>query len=219
MAEYRFTMASLVEPEHTAAPPIRPRKRRGSMAAGLCSVPGCTRSERTRGLCPMHYLRQLRNGAPGPATPLRGGNPAARFWTKVDKTATCWWWTGRTSKGYGMFSLDGGSVLAHRFAYEMSHGPLGRCDLDHLCRNPGCVNPAHLEPVTHRENVIRGVSPIARQAAQTHCRNGHPFDALNTYIVPSTGSRVCRACRIAYRQNFAERANRLRRQRRQSARG
>jgi hypothetical protein len=77
-----------------------------------------------------------------------------RFWSYVDKTDTCWNWTGtRTAAsrgGYGKFIDD---VLAHRFSYELHVGPIPRgMSIDHRCHNTGCVNPAHLRPVTAKEN-------------------------------------------------------------------
>jgi hypothetical protein len=66
-------------------------------------------------------------------------------------------------------------------------------DVDHLCRVPGCVNSAHHEPVTHKENCLRGISPAANNARKTHCKHGHEFDEANTYIT-KTGGRACRAC-------------------------
>jgi len=172
----------------------------------------------------MHYQRLRKKGTTGDAEPGRGGDPVARFWTKVDKNGPvpshrpelgqCWLWTATKSNGYGMFSLNSGMVLAPRYAYELTHGSIGDRDLDHLCRNPSCVNPDHLEPVTHRENVLRGIGPTAMQAAQTHCKRGHPFDEENTYIIPTTGSRQCRTCVVAYRPGRREIDNARRRERR-----
>ena len=92
-----------------------------------------------------------------------------RFWSKVYMTATCWLWLGAiNSHGYGqMFkSKNTGKAIkyeAHRFSYESFKGPIpDDLELDHLCRVPCCINPEHLEPVTHRENMIRGV--ISRKA-------------------------------------------------------
>lgn len=120
-----------------------------------------------------------------------------RFWEKVEKPsqADCWpWLAGCTSRGYGDFYYDGKQVRAHRFAYELLVGPIPEgLQLDHLCRVRHCVNPQHLEPVTHRENVLRGIGPTAEQARRTHCIHGHPFSEDNLRI-GANGRRYCRAC-------------------------
>lgn len=119
----------------------------------------------------------------------------ARFWAKVDKTETCWLWTGRLPRsGYGTLSISGKNVQAHRFAYELIVGPIpAGLQLDHLCRVRHCVNPAHLEPVTPRVNVLRGICPAALAARRSHCQRGHEFTPENTYMTPN-GRRQCRAC-------------------------
>jgi hypothetical protein len=85
---------------------------------------------------------------------------------------------------------------AHRLAYQLSVGqvPEGR-DLDHLCRNRARVNPSHLEPVEHRENVMRGQSFSAINAQKTHCPQGQPYDEANTYA--DSRGRHCRVCNRA----------------------
>jgi hypothetical protein len=85
-------------------------------------------------------------------------------------------------------------IQAHRYAYEERHGaiPPGMT-LDHLCRNPSCVNPDHLEAVTHRTNVLRGNAPPAICARRTHCPQGHPYTEANTAYLKS-GARRCREC-------------------------
>jgi HNH endonuclease len=90
---------------------------------------------------------------------------AERFWAKVDKTESCWLWTGALAKGYGQF---GGTrkqrIQAHRWAYQELVGSIPEgLELDHLCRVRRCVNPAHLEPVTHSVNIMRSV-PYRRKA-------------------------------------------------------
>lgn len=104
----------------------------------------------------------------------------------------CWLWTGaRSSNGYGAVSIGGRVVGAHRAVYELLAGPIpAGLQLDHLCRVRRCVNPAHLEPVTARENQLRGVHGL-----KTHCPAGHPYDEENTYIHPGRGVRDCRLCR------------------------
>ncbi len=128
----------------------------------------------------------------------------ARFWELVIKTEGCWWWMGNhTSEGYGSYWRNGRQLLAHRLAYKMEIGPIPEgLVLDHLCRNPSCVNPAHLQPVTQRINTRRGIGPTAINAAKTHCYRGHEFNALNTYT-DKTGRRHCRPC-----QNLRNRARR-----------
>ena len=120
-----------------------------------------------------------------------------RFWSYVDKAGveSCWPWLMRLSHGYGRFTIRHGlTIQAHRVAYELTVGriPAGLV-IDHLCRNPCCVNPSHLEPVTSLENVRRGIAPSAERGRQTHCRQGHPFDTEGTKI-RKQGWRVCRAC-------------------------
>src|SRR3990172_7805684 len=126
-----------------------------------------------------------------------------RFWSKVKKTDTCWLWTGtkhfmKYMGHYGEFwaGYDRRSVHAHRFAYELLVGQIPEgLQIDHLCRNTLCVNPEHLEAVTSRVNSIeRGQGPNAQYARRTHCKNGHPFDEVNTWIRPD-GTRICRICK------------------------
>lgn len=123
----------------------------------------------------------------------------------------CWEWvgarTGGTTGGYGSIRIEPGSgprVGAHRLVYEILIGrvPDGR-ELDHLCRNRGCVNPDHLEPVTHRENLLRGETIIAIQAARTRCPQGHRYDYADR-----RGWRGCRRCRREHRRRFRDRNGR-----------
>lgn len=83
--------------------------------------------------------------------------PTQRFLAKVEKTPTCWLWHGgKSTDGYGRFSLNGRKVQAHRYSYEMHIDPIPEdMQLDHLCRVRHCVRPKHLEPVTPQENILR----------------------------------------------------------------
>lgn len=117
-----------------------------------------------------------------------------RFTAKVRVAESgCWEWTAahHPKQGYGWFKTNGRMVVAHRFAYEALVGPIPEgLVIDHLCRNPRCVNPSHLEPVTTAENVRRGRHPGREK---THCPHGHPYDAENTRYTKE-GHRQCRAC-------------------------
>lgn len=123
-----------------------------------------------------------------------------RFWAKVRKTDTCWLWIGgKNHYGYGSFQTRRGdgwfAAQAHRVAYEALVGPIpDGLTIDHLCRNRACVNPAHMEPVTRGENVLRGESAAATHARKTHCKYGHEFTPENTYTPPGRDVRMCRAC-------------------------
>lgn len=140
-----------------------------------------------------------------------------RVLTQISFTSgECWLWKGqKTQDGYGRFSARGESVRAHRYTYELFVGKIPNgLVIDHLCRNRSCVNPLHLEPVTNRENLLRGDTIPARHAKVTHCPKGHEYTQENTYL--NGGSRICRQCmRIQgrkYRQANPEkeRARRLR---------
>lgn len=124
---------------------------------------------------------------------------ASRFWPLVVKGPSCWEWMGKKKPtGYGIFHAGKASRHAHRVAYELAIGPVATgLELDHTCRNRGCVNPAHLEPVTHDENMRR--SPLGNAwRGRTHCINGHAFTDANIYHYVTRGrwpSRGCRACK------------------------
>lgn len=137
----------------------------------------------------------------------------------------CWPWTGaRTSANYGHLLADGGddgarkTVLAHRAMYELHVGPIPEeAVLDHACHTrdltcPGnercehraCVNPAHLEPVLFGENCMRGRGIAPRNAAKTHCHNGHEYTPDNVRL-DKNGARVCRKCAAARLRRWKER--------------
>ena len=119
-----------------------------------------------------------------------------RFMAKVlVDPSGCWLWQAHKLKGYGTFHAGTrGMVYAHRYAYERLVGPIpGGLTIDHLCRVPACVNPAHLEPVTQSEN-------RKRVPLKTHCPHGHPYSGDNV-LRKKDGSRACRTCKNEGRRN------------------
>lgn len=113
----------------------------------------------------------------------------------------CWLWTDALDDdGYGSVMVDRKRLRAHRVSYEHHRGliPEG-LTLDHLCRTRSCINPDHLEAVSNRVNVLRGVGPCAQNARKAACPKGHPYDGPNLYAWE--GQRYCRAChREAHRR-------------------
>lgn len=130
-------------------------------------------------------------------------NISQRFWDKVEKTESCWNWTAYKDRdGYGHFKTDKISHYAHRFSYELFKNKIPQDkELDHLCRNRKCVNPNHLEVVTHKENMLRGESIQTKNAQKTHCVNGHEFNEENTYVWKNNNRR-CRVCNRNVKRNM-----------------
>lgn len=137
--------------------------------------------------------------------PIKGRIPMAeRFWSKVkinDHTGCMEWIAGTNGVGYGTFFVrweNGGNVmqLAHRWSYEEANGTIPEgLVIDHLCRNPSCVNPRHLEAVSFRENILRGTGMSARHAIKTECINGHPLSGDNLILRSNGRWRDCRTCK------------------------
>lgn len=155
------------------------------------------------GWCQKHYRRYKRHGSPF-VTSRIVGNDIARFWSYVmpGEKDECWEWQGGTSPdGYGILAMNKTTTYMPRFAYELLREPIPEgLEPDHLCRNRICVNPWHLEPVTHKENILRGESPTAINARKTHCIRGHEFDEENTRI-DSRGGRRCKTCEKMHSAN------------------
>ena len=129
---------------------------------------------------------------------------AERLWLKVQKTDSCWLWTGGTNNyGYGLFWHNKKMRLAHRVAYETINGfiPEGM-QIDHLCRVRQCVNPSHLEVVTSKVNTSSGKGLASINAKKTHCPQGHSYSGDNLFL-DNRGFRNCREChRIKSRLHY-----------------
>jgi hypothetical protein len=126
-----------------------------------------------------------------------------RFWNKVDKSGKCWLWMGhRNEQGYGQYYYQSRLQRAHRVSYILTgHTIPLTYMLDHLCRNTSCVNPEHLEPVTNRENVLRGRSS-ALKLRREYCKQGHRMVGDNLNIIHYKGkkSHTCRLCQTEQRR-------------------
>lgn len=145
-----------------------PLSDRNDIRRPRCAVEGCEKPWRTKGFCGAHYQRFHRWGDPLGVAPARP-TVEDRFWASLDRSGECWQWTGSIfPNGYGYLTEYPGAIchLAHRYAYRLLVGPIPEgLDLDHLCRNRACVNPDHLEPVTRRENLLRGRTTPAKAKA------------------------------------------------------
>jgi hypothetical protein len=183
-----------------------------------CSIEGCERRAKIRGWCARHYDAWRHHGDPLAVRRTMTTKPCAEadcdaparsksdkcnehtFWDRVDRSGDCWLWTGSTFHyGHGQTHVmyeELGERQAHRVAYRLLVGPIpDGLVLDHLCRNPPCCNPAHLDPVTVGENTRRSpIAPSTINAAKTHCKHGHEFTPENTYVMPD-GDRACVTCR------------------------
>ena len=131
-----------------------------------------------------------------------------RFTAKIVKE-NCWKWESALNKGYGVFSIKNKTKQAHRLSFELFSGRIPKgLQLDHLCRNPKCVNPSHLEPVTPKENMNRSMS-VAYQRNKTECRNGHSYSAENT-VINKRGARECLTCTRKSKRMYETRQRALR---------
>ena len=174
---------------------------RPSDGARLCRE--CTRARGREA-----YRRRMASRKQAPPTQPTGVRALDRNIGAADASG-CWRWGGYVSEsGYGVARVDGKSKPAHRAVHVALVGTIPQgLDLDHLCRVRDCVNPDHLEPVTRRVNVLRGVGAGAQNARKTHCIKGHPLDGDN--LVSWARNRLCREC-YRERDRIKARARRAR---------
>lgn len=123
-----------------------------------------------------------------------------RILDKIDIENECWVWTGcKLKQGYGRTTYKGRNVMTHRILFRLLAGDIPKkMTLDHLCNNPPCINPDHLEIVTLRENLLRGRT--GKNLEKTHCKRGHIFDEKNTYVTFSKNGYKHRSCRECARK-------------------
>lgn len=167
-----------------------------------CSVEGCESSLKARGWCSTHYARwcagMLADLIAIPGRLPKGVSPKPvlpRLMQRRRMEGGCWTYDGaRNDHGYGQIKVNGKLQYAHRVAYELFVGPIpDGLELDHLCRNPACFRPSHLEAVTHRENALRGESPGAIATRTGRCMRGHELTDDNVWLSGGT-HRQCRTC-------------------------
>jgi len=136
--------------------------------------------------------------------PAKKTEPIKRFFKHVNIAESgCWEWTGSGTKaGYGRFGNGERVVGAHCFSYEYFKGPIPEgYEIDHLCHNPKCVNPDHLEAVTREENLKRQYfyGRGDQQREKTYCPKGHPYDEENTYYYRNAQGNIARQCKTCMR--------------------
>lgn len=201
---------------HNSGAGATPYGRWNPLLTNDCTFPSCNHTRAPNASLCFGHLKQKQKGkdlkplrhkakngfGPKPLNRQKP-TPSERFFAMVEKTDTCWIWVGYTmSNGYGTFGLNGKKILAHRFSYIIAKGPIpDGLTIDHLCRVRNCVNPSHLEAVTMRENLLRGNTLTAKEAAQTHCLRGHAFDG-NNLIKLKNGKRGCRSCKKIYNNSY-----------------
>ena len=173
---------------------------------GHCSVNGCTKQILARRLCQTHYKRVKVHGDPHTILTNHNLSDEQRFWMNVEKTPTCWVWTGAaTSRNYGALRVSGRQTRVHRYSYELHVGPIPDDKfIDHICHNTLCVNPAHLRIASRKQNSenhgrlnsrntsgFRGVSRAGSRWAASVSHRGVRYN-LGTFATPEEAGEVAR---------------------------
>jgi hypothetical protein len=162
----------------------------------LCTFADCGKPIHAKNLCKRHYQQQWATGDPTINRPNPRGTAEARFWSKVPVRipGECWEWAGRKDKdGYGYLRVGSSQIRAHRFSYELTHGPVNAL-IRHRCNNPGCVNAEHMLPGDHQDNMNDRMA--AGNYTYATCRRGHPWtDASTSWQNLARTQRTCKICR------------------------
>jgi predicted XRE-type DNA-binding protein len=167
----------------TEKPSVSPSVQQTKIAPRIGRPPGKHTPPETGHISRREWLRFLQQFALGGTCHLHEGAPHQH-----------WLWQRPNGNGYGAFSFHGTRYPATHFAWIALKGPLPPgSELDHLCHIPACVSPHCLEPVTHQENMRRSLGTGGQNSRKTHCPQGHPYDAANTWR-GKNGTRHCRLC-------------------------
>lgn len=166
-----------------------------------CAIPDCDQQAFARNVCRRHLQIWVQTQDTSISEHFKQPPTFDQsFWSKVDKRSDleCWPWLGPANAlGYGVFSFRYHRTMAHRVVYELTKGPIPKgLVIDHLCKNPGCVNPSHLEAVSQSVNMARSAIRSGHQnyyANQSRCKYGHLYDDINTRL-DTNGHRRCRIC-------------------------
>lgn len=170
-----------------------------------CTAEGCDKESVRRGLCDKHSARFYRHGD---ASRLIRNRVSLfeRLLSYSVKFGSCWLWTSSIDRGgYGRLSWRGRLHGAHRLSYRFFRGHIdATMELDHLCKTRHCINPYHLEPVTHAENVRRG--DAWKISLRSHCSNGHELSVDNlSFRSINKKWRICKECMRGYTKKYRER--------------
>ena len=201
--------------------PLSKREQDAAKPPTPCAIDSCDRVVKSRGWCGRHYENWRQTGSPVPARDLSlDESVRTTGWTETG--SGCWEWNGpRNEHGYGLINLSRAGVSnarAHRIVYEMTVGEISSSAiLRHSCDNPPCVNPDHLTPGTHDENMRdmaeRGRSGTSHEARGGRCPNGHDVTAPGSYkmvIRPGGASyRSCIECDKARKRRHSEKARQV----------